>query len=70
MSDNNQNNPCSDINIDKIAIQASSVGYTVGYIVSGLFTSAYEIEGLRFTKELTAKVYSISLWINFQQFLT
>lgn len=29
MSDNNQNNPCSDINIDKIAIQASSVGYIV-----------------------------------------
>lgn len=26
MSDNNQNNPCSDINIDKIVIQASSVG--------------------------------------------
>lgn len=66
MSDNNQNNPCSDINIDKIAIQASSVGY----IVWGLFTSAYEIEGLRFTKELTAKVHSISLWINLQQFLT
>lgn len=29
MSDNNQNNPCSDINIDKIAIQASSVGNIV-----------------------------------------
>lgn len=68
MSDNNQNNPCSDINIDKIAIQASSVGNIVE--VPLLFTSAYEIEGLRFTEELTAKVYSISLWINFQRFLT